>query len=579
MPNPNLVWTRTVVEELVRSGLRHVCIAPGSRSTPLVFAFAEHAQMNAVTIHRHLDERSAAFFALGLVKATRDPVALVCTSGSALANFFPAVVEAHESGVPLIILTGDRPHELRGSGANQTIDQIEFYGKYALWSVDLPLPEADPDPLVLRCLRTTADRAYATANGIRKGVVHLNFPFRKPLEPTADDLRVATSRALQPAQVYTTRGTIEPQPGHVSQLVGIIEQHERGIIVCGTNCPNGVFPTAVNRLAQRSGYPIFADPLSGVRFEDDHMIGGYETFLKNTDLEPPDVVIRFGAVPTSKWLNDYLSSNAIQEYIQVSVDGVWSDDLHQTTMFIQADPVALCNAVTAHLPADERISAWSERIHALERATWDAIHNHLGDFDAAYVYDLIAALPDNAILFAGNSLPIRHVDQFGRPSDKPIMVYGNRGASGIDGNVSTALGIAAAHPDQPMFLLIGDVTLYHDMNGLLAVRNLSIDNITIVLLNNDGGGIFNRLPVSNLDPTFTDLFVMPHGLDFTHAARLYGLDYTLVENRAHFRDLIHQTPSSPRLIEIRTESRQDEAARRTLVRTIQEHIRTMQIPE
>ncbi len=575
MSNPNLVWARTMIEELTRAGLRHVCIAPGSRSTPLVFAFAELAQTNHVTIHRHLDERSAAFFALGLAQATRTPVALICTSGSALANFFPAVVEAHESGVPLIILTGDRPHELRGSGANQTIDQVEFYGKYALWSVDLPLPEADPGPLVLRYLRTTAARAYATANGQRQGVVHLNFPFRKPLEPTAADLARASASAVESITTIT-RAAPTIHPADLTALIDLINAHERGIIIAGTNIDPALAPD-LHALAHQIGYPLFADPLSGARFGHPNAIAAYETFLNGGDLAAPDLIIRVGDMPTSKWLNAWIDTDAVQTYIHITPAGIWSDDQHRVTHLIHADPAALIAALHDQTPT--RASTWNDHLHALESATWEAINQHLTDFDAAYVYDLIASLPDDAIVFAGNSLPIRHVDQFGRPSGKKLNLYGNRGASGIDGNVSTALGIARAHPDQPVYLLIGDVTLYHDLNGLLAIRNLGINNITIVLLNNDGGGIFNRLPVSALDPTFTDLFIMPHGLDFTHAARLYGLEHTLITDRAHFRDLIAQPADHVRLIEIRTDARHDESARKALIHAVHQHIRTMQIAE
>lgn len=574
IPNRNLLWAKIVVDELARAGLRAVCIAPGSRSTPLTLAFAEHPD---VTVYPHMDERSAAFFALGIALKTDTPVALVCTSGSAVANFFPAVVEAHESQVPLIVLTGDRPPELRGSGANQTIDQVKIYGGYALWSVDVALPEANPDPLLIRSLRTTAARAFATANGLRKGVVHLNMPFRKPLEPTVVEGDVTDFPAREDGRAFTlfSQSHVFPPATQWDAFEAKLRSYERGLIICGPRTPSGDFTKAIALLSQISGYPIVADPLAGLRFgehaESTVVIGGGETFLNGITLEAPDVVIRFGQVPTSKWINEYLDRAQPEHYIQISESGVWADDLHRTTEFIQADPLEFVAALYTD-DGYRDTSTWLEQWRALEAATWDATTqaiNSGGDFDGAFVYDMIESLPDGAHLFAGNSLPIRHIDQFGKPSAKNIHVFGNRGASGIDGNVSTALGVASQTGD-PLVLLIGDITFYHDMNGLFAVKNLDLSNVTIVLMNNDGGGIFNRLPISGYDPAFTDLFIMPHGLQFEHAATLYGLDFASTDNRARFRELLSESVGSgkPRIIEVRTNIQHDEERRREVIRAV-----------
>ena len=258
------------------------------------------------------------------------------------------------------------------------------------------------------------------------------------------------------------------------------------------------------------------------------------------------MVIRFGQVPTSKWLNAYLEHARPQHFIQVSEGGAWADDLHQTTEMLQCNPTHLCQAVGEQVPS-RAASTWLKHWQLLEAVTWQTLEVELAhgtDFDGAFVYDLIEALPAETRLFAGNSLPIRHVDQFGKPNDKAwTSVYANRGASGIDGNTSTALGIAS-QTDDPLVLLIGDVTFYHDMNGLLAVKNLDLSNVTIVLMNNNGGGIFNRLPIRQFDPPFTDLFTMPHGLQFEHAARLYGLDFVSTDKRAEFRRLLGESIGS-----------------------------------
>ncbi len=575
-PNRNFLWTRVFVDELARAGLRSVCIAPGSRSTPLTMAFAEH---DGIRIYPHLDERSAAFFALGLALATEEPVALVCTSGSATANFFPAIIEAHESRVPLLVLTTDRPPELRYSGANQTIDQIKMYGDYALWSVDAPLPESQPAALTIRALRTLAARAYATADGIgggRKGVVHVNLPFRKPLEPIpveTDHADAIDDAGFDYAGAFTvmTGGATIPTVQQMQTLLALLERHERGIIVCGPKSLGENFVSAVAQLSQRTGYPIFADPTSDVRFgghvQDTAVIGGYDTFLNAPPTwEAPDVVLRFGGVPTSNVLNSYLERIDVKHRVQVSADGVWADDTHRTHLFVHADPTLLCLSLSGRLPARPE-SLWAQHIRMVEAVTWLNLSQRLGDefFDGQVVADLLDRLPDGANLFAGNSLPVRHVEQFARPSTKHLHIFANRGASGIDGNVSTALGLAAA-TGKPTVLLVGDITLYHDMNGLLAVRNCGVDNLTIVLLNNDGGGIFQRLPVSKFDPPFTELFVMPHGLQFEHVARLYGLDFVSVTDRETFRSAVDVTVGgrTPRIIEVRTDAAHDDARRKQI---------------
>ncbi len=596
-PNRNLLWASIVVDELARSGLKAVCIAPGSRSTPLTLAFAQHPD---ITVYPHLDERSASFFALGIALKTDQPVALVCTSGTATANFFPAIIEAHESQVPLIILTGDRPPELRDSGANQTIDQVKLYGNYALWSVDMALPEADPDPLLIRYLRTTAARAYATANGLRKGVVHLNMPFRKPLEPTlvaGDKTDFPPPREDQKPYTSISQGVVHFSLSQMMTLTDIVKRYERGIIVCGPQAGETNFVESVIKLANATGYPVLADSLSGVRFDRrtaervdrqfEHaqflpenkrvrlskptIIGSYETFLNMTRVEPPDVIIRLGQVPTSKWLGEFLESTTPQHYVQISQNGVWADDLHLTTDFVQAGLLGLADGIDT-MTSQRDDNEWLDQWRTLESATWEATEQSINsgdDFDAAFIYDLIEALPENAHLFVGNSLPIRHVDQFGKPSAKNIHVFGNRGASGIDGNISTALGIAS-QTGEPLVLLVGDITFYHDMNGLFAIRNLNLNNVTIVLMNNNGGGIFNRLPISGYDPAFTDLFIMPHNLQFEHAAKLYGMDWVSVTDRPTFRHTLSGALTSgvPQIVEVRTNIQQDEQRRKEVIQAV-----------
>lgn len=572
MANRNTLYSQTLVDELARSGLEHVVIAPGSRNTPLVLAFAEHPRVQVWSV---LDERSAAFMALGLAWATEKPVAMLCTSGSAAANFFPAIVEAKQSRVPLIVITADRPGELRHSGANQTIDQVKLFGDYALWSVDLLLPEADMPAEAFRSLRTTANRAYAVANGLPKGVVHLNVPFRKPLEPTpvASDRTTppedAAPRPMNAPATTIAYGTLALNTMQLDMIANVIDTYERGWIVCGPNTPPHAY-ASIERLSAQTHYPILADAASGLRFRRNTALGLYDTFLNvGAPLpEPPDVVIRFGDVPTSQALNDYLNRIQPAYRIHLSGDGVWADDSHRTTHFFVADEKLACMQLYSRFE-NRPASAWAERWRALEQATRDVLEAALDDserFDGHIAHELMACLPEEAAVFIGSSLPIRNVDQFGFPNGANLRVIANRGASGIDGNVSTAVGVAAADRARPVVALLGDLTLYHDMNGLMALRRLNVP-LTLVVVNNDGGGIFHRLPIRDYEPTFTELFITPHGLTFEQAAAMYGLAYARYENAAGWHTALTESLSTrtPTLIEIVTDGKADLARRKAVM--------------
>ncbi|MDZ4764886.1 MAG: 2-succinyl-5-enolpyruvyl-6-hydroxy-3-cyclohexene-1-carboxylic-acid synthase [Chloroflexota bacterium] len=596
-PNRNFLWTSIVVDELARSGLRAVVIAPGSRSTPLAIAFAEHPDIRVYSI---IDERSAAFFALGHALATDRPVAVVCSSGTATANFYPAIIEARYSGVPLLIMTGDRPPELRDSGANQTVDQVKMYGDHVLWSVDVALPESDPSALAIRSLRTLACRAYATANGgatsdggggMPRGAVHLNFPFRKPLEP----IPVPTDKTDDLAWVGRTNnepftriggGAVAPTDHQIDALIQVLQDAQRGIIIVGSS----VDLRLANELALFAGqahFPVLADPLSQIRYNahwremETACVGGYDTFLRGISAwDKPDLILRFGAMPTSQSLIDYLNMNGDAYQITFSADGIWKDPNHQIDEFIWANPAEIAR-IFSQVAAETTIGdeAWAEHFRAAESATWDIITRELaGDFfDGVVVADTVDLLPDGAALYIGNSLPVRHLDQFARPTPKHIRVFGNRGASGIDGMVSSALG-AAAGLDAPLVLVTGDLGFYHDMNGLLAIKRNHV-NAIIVVINNDGGGIFQRLPVAQFDPPYTELFRTPHGMTFDHVAAMYDLDYTQATDRASFRQAFNAAlttvKSRSTIIEVPTDAIHDLARRNEITQRVLDAIKTL----
>lgn len=559
--NRTALWAQLFVDELARCGLQAVSMAPGSRSTPLVLAFAAQ---RGIRTYVHADERSAAFFALGLALASRRPVAMLCTSGTAAANFHPAVIEAYQAQVPLLVLTADRPHDQRGSGANQTIDQVKMYGDHALWSVEVAPPEANPPDRTLRYLRTLACRALAISDGLRKGPVHLNFPFRKPLEnvPVPGDVPGQWMQAPPLGYggrvdhaPYTRieRGSLIPSDEGVEQLTAHITSNRKGLIVCGPRCPGGAFPQKISRLSALSGYPILADALSGVRFgphiaqENATILGGYETFLPTLGECKPDLVLRFGAMPISKQVEDYLSALTGTPQVGISAHGVWEDPAFGLSEALWAEPELACERVADRLqqsqPVDPR---WALQWQTRERACWQALEEALAQafMEETVMLDVVRHMPSGGLLYAASSLPVRHLDQFAKPDRKPLRALANRGASGIDGTTSSALGAAAADMG-PVVLVTGDLAFYHDLSGLLAAKRYGL-KLVIVLLNNDGGGIFHRLPIARFEPPFSELFLTPHGLRFEHIARLFELEYRQAVSRSEFQTAFEAALSSPR---------------------------------
>ena len=563
--NPSTLYATTFIDALVAAGLKRVCLLPGSRHTPLVLALSRHRA--EIQLSSHLDERSAAFFALGMALGADEPAAVVCTSGSAAANVFPAVIEARQARIPLILLTADRPHELRHSGANQTIDQLKLFGEYCELFVDAPLPERDPPALALRNLRTLAARAYDTAKR-QRGVVHINLPFRKPFEPTDDDDLTIDRRP--PTQFLSARPA--RQTGMASLLTGDLLSR-RGLIYCGhgsarSETERRAMLPWLRRLAQVSGFPVLAEFTSNLRGEG--ILGAYESWLPAVDLSRVETLIRFGAPPLCKGMQEFVGGGQLRQHIHGSRAGKWADDSHSLTQRLTIDPASLDASEFDDLP--DAPTAWRSQLAEVEAKTWRIIAEEMGGgayFDGAVAHDMAQLMPADGAVFAGSSLPIRQLDQFAAPRGQPPLAFANRGASGIDGNVSTALGIGMARAGQPLAALLGDITLYHDMNGLLAVRRCGVP-VTIVLLNNDGGGIFQRLPVRGIEPAFREFFLTPHGLDFSHAAALYGLRYVRADDRDSFRAAFAESVrgGESAIIEVRTDSRADLQRREDIMRAI-----------
>lgn len=535
------------VDELARAGVRHVCIAPGSRSTPLALTIATHPRLRT---WMHVDERSAGFFALGLARALGEPVALLCTSGTAAANFLPAVVEAHSACIPLLVLTADRPPELRDVGAAQTIDQNRLFGAHAKWFVEVALP--DESPPLLRYARILAARAAAFAAATPAGPVHLNFPFREPLVPVP----IAPPFELAPDDVLAWQGraggapwvTVTDAPAclramDVRRLATQLREARRPLIVCGPQ-PDGALAAPLGALALAVGAPLLADPLSQLRWgahERAAVIDRYDAALRHDATAAslvPDFMLRIGGVPTSKTLLEYLRRHASVPLVVVDA-ARWPDPTLLATEVVHTEPRLLCEQLVGLLrdaPAGgEAGAAWLAEWRRVNDTTGAALERYTCALDEPFegraLADVVASLPAGATLFVSSSMPVRDLDAFGAGDARAIRVLANRGANGIDGVVSSALGAAAAARETgggPLVLVIGDLALYHDMNGLLAAKLHGLD-ATVVVLNNDGGGIFSFLPQAADATHFERLFGTPHGLEFEPVAALYGAHY----HRAH----------------------------------------------
>jgi 2-succinyl-5-enolpyruvyl-6-hydroxy-3-cyclohexene-1-carboxylate synthase len=572
-PNRNTLWAEAFVDELARGGVSAVCITPGSRSTPLTVAFDRHEDVRVLS---HLDERSSAFFALGRARRTGELTPLVCTSGTAAANFHPAVIEASQARVPLLLLTADRPPELRDSGANQTIDQEKLFGSSIRWYRDVAEPEADDRKL--RSLRTTAARALAKATTAPAGPVHLNFPFRKPLEPTPVDGDVSPElpdlatggRADDTPFVRTTAGAPEVGDVDLRKLAGALDV-DRGLVVAGPADAPGVDGESVAALAHATGFPVLADPLSGLRFgghvRTTPVVGGYDGFLDESLTEgwpDPEVVLRFGASPTSKPLRKYLARTGARQFVVDPAAG-WREAEFAATDLVVADPATLAWRLAQVMGRGSGSDAWRQRWLDADEAHFDEFAASLSFCEGRLLAAVVEETPDPATVFVSNSMPVRDLDRFGAPSTKSLTVLGNRGASGIDGIVSTALGAGSATTD-PLTLVTGDIAYYHDMNGLLALGRCDVD-ATIVVVNNDGGGIFHMLPISEFEPPFTEQFVTPHGLDFAPTEDLYDLSFARVPGESEaFRDVYAEavTSEGTQVIEVETDAEASHRVRERL---------------
>ncbi len=520
-------WMHALIDNLVKSGVRDFVISPGSRSTPLAIAAFLHPFSRT---HVLIDERSASFFALGLTR-TEDvlrPVALICTSGTAATNYYSAVTEANIFELPLIVLTADRPHELRGVGAPQAIDQVALYGKQVRHAFDLPLPEETALPYV----QHAAERAVLLALSEPAGPVHINIPLREPLIPELDLLQTG-----QPVGQLN-----QPQAENPTEKLIEILSISRLLIVIGPQISLADTQIILD-YANRARIPVLADPLSqGRRSSNDTVFGYYDTWLKATAIHDkirPEHILRFGAMPTSK---PYLLWSKGIPTTVLGHPGNWRDPQLQAH-FLSGHPSQLKTApVTVHE---------TSYLETLQRAE-NTVQTVFSSLDANQLteYNVVRALNDltDGSLFVSNSMPIRDLDTF-LPMGTPLRILANRGANGIDGILSSALG--ATYEVENRYLLVGDLAFLHDINGLLMAQTVPI---TILLVNNTGGGIFSFLPQQNLDPAlFEPLFGTAQDVDFSHLAAGYGVEYERISSITHLHSTLQQQATATRVLEIVTD--------------------------
>lgn len=526
----NTASARAIVDEWARAGVREACTAPGSRSTPLALALAGETR---IRVHVHLDERSAAFFALGAAKASGVPTVVLCTSGTAAAEFHPAVLEASHGRVPIIVCTADRPPELRDAGAGQTIDQAHLYGPAVRWYCEMPVPEDVPGAGAT--WRPIAARAFTEALGPPAGPVHLNLPYREPLMPTGESLVDAPGRPGGRPWTESTVARAVPDDAMISRLVDAVRAAPRGVLVAGWGA--AVQPETALAFASAAGWPILADPLSQLRVSD-HSISTYDALLRVEGFgtaHRPELVMRVGAPPTSKAISAWLRPDVPQWVVDPY--RAWLDPGRDATERLEVDAECLLAAATEQL-GEARTSDWLLDWLDAERVARSALDELLDSseelFEGRIARDVVAAVPDGGTLVVASSMPVRDVESFAAPR-AGVRFLANRGVNGIDGFVSTVLGCAVAS-DGPVVALVGDLCFLHDANGLLGATRRGI-NATFVVVDNDGGGIFSFL-LQAPDPEqdgeqdveqFELLFGTPHGIDLAALAAVHSVPVVEVE--------------------------------------------------
>lgn len=574
-------FARALVDEWARAGVGHAVLSPGSRSAPVALALAHDGRL---ALHVVLDERSAAFFALGIGRSTGRPAVVLCTSGTAAANLHPAVLEAHHGRVPLVVVTADRPPELRDVGAAQTVDQVRIFGSAPRWFHDAELPVDRPGaPAAWRALGA---RSVVEALGPPPGPVHLNLPFAEPLVPTGGPLVDAPGRPGGEPWVRRREGKEAATPGLVEGLADLVASTDRGVVVAGWGADAPA--REVTRFAETAGWPVLADPLSGLR-EGPSAVSTYDALVRHPafgDAHRPDLVVRLGAAPTSKALARWLDGSGgpagpVPEVV-VGGAGAWLDPDHRAREVIAASPGPLLDAVAERLGLAGRAgrlggaSAWAGTWRDAEAAARAAIDGHLDaddePFDGRVARDVHDAVPAAGTLLVASSMPVRDLETFARPR-RGVRVLANRGVNGIDGFVSTVLGAAAGSGSSATVALLGDLCLLHDAGGMLASAAAGVDAV-LVVVDNDGGGIFSFLAQADHPDDFELLFGAPQPVDVAKVAAGYGIPAVPAERAADVGPAVLRAldAGGVRMVHVRTDRHANVARHEAVWRAVGEAV-------
>lgn len=563
--NRNIIWCEIFVRRLAELGVKYVCISPGSRSTPLTLAFASKKSIQNFSI---IDERSSAFFALGLAKKTKSPVAVVTTSGTAVAELYPAIIEAYYQRIPLIICTADRPRELRNSGANQTINQQNIYRNHIRYFIDAGLPDVKK----INRPHDLADNLIETSCFNDRGPVHINFPFEKPFEPFSftDKIEMKSLSRVLNKKWKEPKKKIEVDVDY-NDLTAKFLNNERGLILVGYNNYQNDFSAVLYSLSNKLGYPVYYDGSSSLRYnsiKNENFIESFTAFIRSKNFQKhfdPKIIIQFGNAPTSNVILEFFK-NSKSEKILVNEFGDRNDPSLTAKNILKENPASFCNNIIRRIQKGFiRDSCWQIDFNVMNNHAINLKHKLIDrakfPFEGKIVTELFKSIPEDSNLFISNSLPIRDADFFASVFGKRINVYTNRGASGIDGINSTALGIAKTSKT-PTFLLVGDLAFFHDLNGLHNAIKYKIP-LTIILVNNHGGGIFESLPISNYRKYLKENFLTPLELDLSKLVKAYGGTFIKVKSWKNFTDEIKLSSKNKliRVLEIQTNAKSSKSIR------------------
>jgi len=558
--NKNIIWSTAFVNELAANGVKFACISPGSRNTPLTFAFDSNKKIKK---HIFIDERSSAFFALGLAKVKNEPVAIVTTSGTATAEIYPAIIEAYKQRIPLVVCTADRPPGYFERGANQSINQENIYKNHirAFYNFGIPILSEKK----LKFLRKKSFEILNISTKINPRPVHFNFPFDKPFEP--DSFTNEVSKTLLAISISrNSKNIFRPRAGKSNhtlfkKIKNDINKYDKGLIIVGPENYNNNFAKNITKLSEKINFPILADGTSQLRFNtknQKNIICNYDAFLRSPKIKKrikPEIILHFGRTITSKGLEDYLAKLKCKKYL-INEFGDLFDPSNNSIAILKMLPFLFCKEIITNVDKKIKNREWLSLFINADSISSDIknkiINTAKFPSESRVINEILKLIPENSNIMLSNSLSVRDFDNFAQKINTNISVFNNRGASGVDGIVSTSMGIAS-RSKKPTVLLIGDIAFYYDLNGLLNEYKNSIP-LTIVLINNSGGGIFNFLPVKKYKQIFKKYFLTPHKLNFKEIVSGFGVKHTTINNWKHFNKIFNLSIKSGKVqaLELKT---------------------------